>query len=257
MVAPRVPSVLHRSARRIRVKTLSNPWLGGTDSRPKDSATDFLNPVSTVADSDQLTLPSPSGRGRKLCAIQQTPNLSRLGTFEISGRAALIVSAISIPVAVAALAGTTALTAALHPDLGSASVIEIGLPFLVGLAATLVVHEGVHAAAFLVPGGHPRLGLMSKGHLPFLSVSCPDRLFRRMPFIAVGLAPLILLDLVALGLLADLHTVGFATAVLCINTAGSVGDLWLAGIVLSRGSTIRWEAAAGNFVLWGPSPYQP
>jgi len=196
-------------------------------------------------------------QGLKLGAIQQTSNLSRLGTFEISGRAALIVSAISIPIAVLALAGATALAAALHPDLGRASVIEISLPFLVGLVVTLVVHEGMHAATFLALGGHPRFGLMRKGPLPFLYVSCPDRLFRRMPFMAVGLAPLILLDLVALGLLADLHTVGFAIAVLCINTAGSVGDLWLAGIVLSRGSTIRWEAAAGHFDLWGPQPHQP
>lgn len=178
-------------------------------------------------------------------------NLSRLGTIEISRRAAVVVSAISIPIAVLALVGATALAAALHPELGNTSVIEIALPLLLGLACTLFGHEGMHAVAFRVLGGHPRFGTMRKGGLPFLYVSCPGRRFPAISFIGIGLAPLILLDLLALGLLADLHTVGFAIGVLCVNTAGSIGDLWLSGIVLSRGSSTRWEAADGHFVVWG------
>ncbi len=199
----------------------------------------------------------PSARGRRLCAIQRTPDLSRLGTFEISGRAAAIVSVISLPVALLALVAAAALAAVLHPSLGDASVIEIAVPLLLALVGTLFAHEGMHALAFLALGGHPRFGTMRSGGLPFLYVSCPGRRFHPIPFIAVGLAPLILLDLVAVGLMADLHTVGFAIGVLCVNTAGSVGDLWLSGIVLSRGRATRWEAAAGHFVLWGPPPHQP
>lgn len=176
----------------------------------------------------------------------------RLGTIEISVRAAAIVSAISIPIAVLTLIGAVALAAALHPDLGNASVIEIGVPLLLAILGTLFVHEGMHAAAFLALGGHPRFGTMRRGGLPFLYVSCPGRLFPPVQFVAVGLAPLIFLDVVALGLLTDVRTVGVAIGVLCVNTAGSVGDLWLSGIVLSRGRATRWEALDGQFVLWGP-----
>jgi hypothetical protein len=189
--------------------------------------------------------------GRKLCAIQRPNNLSRLGTIEISPRAGIVVSAVSILIAVLALVGASALGAALHPELGHTGVIEIALPLLLGLFATLFIHEGVHALAFRALGGHPRFGTMRKGGLPFLYVSCPGRRFRPIPFIAVGLAPLILLDLVAVGLLANIQTMGFAIGVLCVNSAGSIGDLWLSGIVLSRGSATRWEAAEGHFVVWG------
>ena len=190
---------------------------------------------------------------RKLGAIQTPTNLSRLGTIEISGRAAAIASAISIPVAVLTLVGAAALAAALLPDLGNTSVIEIGVPLLVALLGALFVHEGMHAVAFLALGGRPRFGRMSKGGLTFLYVSCPGRLFAPIPFIAVGLAPLILLDVVALVLLTDLRTVGFGIGVLCVNTAGSVGELWLSGIVLKRGRGTLCEAADAQFVLWGPS----
>ena len=166
-------------------------------------------------------------------------------------------SAISIPIAVPTLVGATAFAAALHPDLGNTGVIEIGVPLLLALLATLFVDEGMHAVAFLALAGHPGFGTMRRGGLPFLYVSCPGRRFRPIPFIAVGLAPLILLDLVAVGLLADLQTVGFAIGVLCVNTAGSVGDLWLSGIVLSRSRATRWEAPDGHSVLWGPPARRP
>jgi hypothetical protein len=176
----------------------------------------------------------------------------RLGTIEISARAAALVSAISIPIAVLTLVGAVALAAALHPVLGNSSVIEIGVPLLLALLGTLFVHEGMHAVAFLALGGHPRFGTMRKGGLPFLYVSCPGRLFPPIRFVAVGLAPLILLDVAALGLLTHVPTVGVAIGVLCVNTPGSVGDLWLSRLVLSRGWATRWEALDGRFVLWGP-----
>lgn len=172
----------------------------------------------------------------------------------MSGRAGVIVSAASVPIAVLALLGATALAAALHPGLGSVGVIEIGVPLLIGLVGTLFVHEGVHAGAFLLLGGRPRFGWTTKGGLPFLYSSCPGARFRPLPFVAVGLAPLILLDVVAVALLVDVHTIGLGIGVLTINTAGSVGDLWLSSLVLGRGSAIRWEAAAGRFLLWGPPP---
>jgi hypothetical protein len=177
-----------------------------------------------------------------------------LGTIEISRRASVVVSAISVPIAVLALLGAIALGAALHPELGNTNVIEIGLPLLLGLIVTLFIHEGVHALAFRALSGTPRFGTMRIGGLPFLYVSCPGRCFRPIPFVGVGLAPLILVDLVAVGLLTDLPTVGFGIGVLCVNTAGSIGDIWLSGIVLSRGSATRWEAADGRFVFWGLPP---
>lgn len=176
-----------------------------------------------------------------------------MGTIEISGRAAAIASAISIPVAVLTLVGAAALAAALHPDLGNTSVIEIGVPLLVALLGALFVPEGMRAVAILALSGRPRFGSMSRGGLPSLYLSCRGRFFAPIPFIAAGLAPLILLALVAVVLLTDLRTLGFGIGVLCVNTAGSVGDLWLSDIVLSRGRGTLWEAADGQFVLWGPS----
>jgi hypothetical protein len=137
-----------------------------------------------------------------------------------------------------------------HPGWGNVSVIEIGLPLLVSLLVTPLLHEGVHALAFLVLDGRPRFGIMTRGGFPFPYASCPGRRFGPLPFVAVGLAPLVVLDLVAFGLLTNLHTAGWGTGMLAINTAGSIGDLWLSRIVLGRPSSTRWEAAEGYFVVW-------
>jgi hypothetical protein len=182
--------------------------------------------------------------------VEDSNNLARIGTVDLSRRAAAILSIASVPIAILALLGAVATAAALHPNLGDASVIEIGLPLLASLLLTPFLHEGVHAVAFLILGGRPRVGLLTRGRLPFPYVSCPGRRFRSLPFVTVGLAPLVVLDLLALGLLANVHTVGWGTGMLAINTAGSIGDLWLSAIVLNRLSSTRWEAAEGHFVVW-------
>src|SRR5438477_303160 len=66
-------TVLPRSAGEFP-QTLSDAWLVSTNKCSKDSATDFLNPVSSVANSDQLTQPSPTalesrGNPNKLARI--------------------------------------------------------------------------------------------------------------------------------------------------------------------------------------------
>jgi putative zincin peptidase len=192
--------------------------------------------------------------GPRICAVQGAASLSRVGTVEISRRAAAIVIATSIPLAVFTLVGAAALAATLHPGLGNVSVIEVGLPLLLGLLVTPFIHEGIHAIAFLILGGRPRFGMTKKGLLSFLYVGCPGRRFSRIPFIAVGLAPLVFGDLVALALLASLPAVGLAVGALSINTAGSVGDLWLCRIVLGQPASRRWEAADGHFIVWDESP---
>jgi hypothetical protein len=182
--------------------------------------------------------------------VEDADNLAQVGTVDVSRRAAVSLSIVSVPLALLALVGAVAITAAMHPGLGSVSVIEIGLPLLVSLLVTPLLHEGVHGLAFLVLGGHPRFGIMTKAGFPFPFASCPGRRFEPFPFVAVGLAPLVLLDLVAFGLLTNLHTAGWGTGMLAINTAGSIGDLWLSAIVLRRPRSTRWEATKGQFVVW-------
>ncbi|MCC5632777.1 DUF3267 domain-containing protein [Nostoc sphaeroides CHAB 2801] len=76
------------------------------------------------------------------------------------------------------------------------------LVLLTIICITTIVHELVHGIAFAAFGGSPRYGLKVKYFLPLAYATSPGEFFRRNAFIMIGLAPLVVLDIVCLLLLA-------------------------------------------------------
>jgi putative zincin peptidase len=94
---------------------------------------------------------------------------------------------------------------------------------VVAYVVMLPLHEGVHATMILALGGRPRFGLK----LPFAAYcTAPGQIFARDGYLAVALAPLIVLTVV--GAVATWLWPGLGACIvlgLAGNVSGAVGDL--------------------------------
>ncbi|MDD5371343.1 MAG: DUF3267 domain-containing protein, partial [Anaerolineaceae bacterium] len=114
---------------------------------------------------------------------------------------------------------------------------EIGLT-LAGIVLTLLLHELAHGGVMQLFGARPRYGFLWK-QMMFYATS-PGYTYRRNNYIAIALAPLILLSLLfILGMWFLQGTGWVAVFGICavINASGAIGDLWITTIVLRYAAT--------------------
>ena len=122
------------------------------------------------------------------------------------------------------------------------------LPTIIAIAAVLVItlggHEALHGLAIRLYGHQPRFGIaLSKG---VMYATTDNALFPRNQFIAIALAPLVVMTLAGMVLMILVpdtlaNYVGLAVA---LNAAGAIGDLWMAAVVMrySPDTLVRDEA---------------
>lgn len=112
-------------------------------------------------------------------------------------------------------------------------------PTWLALPLTLLVlplHELVHVVVIALAGQRPRVGAkLDKG---VLYATADNAYFRRGEFIAVALAPLVVITVVGLALVVVLpdalgYWVGLAVV---LNAGGAIGDLWMTYAVLQHPS---------------------
>jgi hypothetical protein len=124
------------------------------------------------------------------------------------------------------------LTFSIHLPSGLGTVLTI----LVAFAAVLLLHELVHGAFFwLVTRSRPYFGLQAA----YAYAAAPDWFIPRNPYLAVGLAPLILISLAGIALLPWLPASLVLPWVfaLAVNASGSVGDVYIIARLLACPST--------------------
>ena len=124
--------------------------------------------------------------------------------------------------------------------------------FPLALLVTLPLHELVHAAFVLLFGGRPRFGAGIKGGMPYLYVTDPGRRFNRNRFIVIALAPLVLIDLVALALILVQPAWSWAAVAFVVNTSGAIGDLWIVGLLVRFPPWALVEDRTLGFAVWSP-----
>jgi hypothetical protein len=117
-------------------------------------------------------------------------------------------------------------TRSIPPLLSQGSILPgllLALANGVAYVAVLGVHEALHAATILTLGGRPRFGLK----LPFaLYCTAPDQLFTRGGYMAVALAPLIVLTAVGVVVTWLAPNLGaYLWLAFVGNVSGAVGDL--------------------------------
>lgn len=148
----------------------------------------------------------------------------------------------------------TVITTALGVGLGYASLyLPVDLTLRPALAVwisaallfTVVVHEGIHGAVAAVFGHKPHFGLQ----LPFVYVTFKHTLPRHH-FMAVALAPLIVLDAALFALLWHQILPTFVFFCLVINTLGATGDVWMfAKLVPHQRDSLVMDTKTG-FEVW-------
>ena len=149
-------------------------------------------------------------------------------------------------VTVAGLAGYATLAAVRHP---SGSVVFAGWEWLVGLLALvaaigvlLVLHEGTHALAMLRTGARPSFGVgMAGGILPYAYTTARGHLFSPLEYVAVALAPSLVLIPVTVALVGWAPYGGWLVLPAAIHLGGCIGDWWLVALAARQPSGSRFE----------------
>lgn len=118
--------------------------------------------------------------------------------------------------------------------------------------ATFIVHELVHGFTFAAYGGSPRYGVGIKYFLPYFYATSPRKRFSRNAFFTIALAPLIVINLLCLTLLAIFPQATWLGLVVVFNTSGAIGDLWMAAILLRYPTEVMVEDREEGIAIYAP-----
>lgn len=161
-------------------------------------------------------------------SLRQTTAVELLAPEALPGLASLSLWLLLVAAAIYGGLVTASLRAwSVGPLFGNGPVL-LRLLLLVGLniagyVVMIPLHEAAHALVILALGGRPRFGL----RLPLAAYcTAPNQLFLRDGYLAVALAPLILLSAISI-VIAALSPVAGAALLLFFagNVSGAVGDL--------------------------------
>ncbi|RUR73240.1 DUF3267 domain-containing protein [Chlorogloeopsis fritschii PCC 9212] len=186
--------------------------------------------------------------------------------FRITPELALRWTSLSILLFFVTLAGVSRLYQVIHGQPWSfswqtssqswAGVLTF-LAFVVIFVGTLVIHELIHGLAFRAFGGSPRYGIKVKYFFPYAYATSPGDIFSRNAFVTIGLAPLVVIDLVCLVLLAVFPQATWLVWVLVINTSGASGDIWMATLLLRCPKSIQVEDRRAGMAIYTPPALDP
>lgn len=119
---------------------------------------------------------------------------------------------------------------------------------IIGSLVILPLHELIHGLAFLLWGGKPFFG----AKLPFaLYCGARQQIFPRNQYLVVGLAPFIVITIIAL--ILTLFSPVLASYTLFANLSnfsGAVGDVWVATRILHQPTHILVEDTDAGYRTW-------
>jgi hypothetical protein len=117
---------------------------------------------------------------------------------------------------------------------------------VIALLLVPLLHEAVHGIAALLAGVRPSYGI-GPG---FAYTTFPDPVGKR-PYLAIGLAPLVVLSAIGLPLAAVWDAgAGLVLFFLVVNAAGAIGDIWMSWrIALQPPDALLVDLADGFAVL--------
>lgn len=135
-------------------------------------------------------------------------------------------------------------------------VAAAGIAVLALSAVVIVVHELVHAAVIRYYGGDVSFGVgLAQFVLPYAYVTTTHRLDRNR-FVAVALAPLVVITLVGVPLMV-LFEAPVLVVPLAVNAGGAIGDLWMVGILLRYPPHVVVEDSVTGLTVYGRREDRP
>ncbi|WP_323174591.1 DUF3267 domain-containing protein [Natrialba sp. PRR66] len=167
--------------------------------------------------------------------------------WTLLGTAMAIVSAIAFT-AVYGL-GTGQATIEIELESGMDALVGFGL-FVGSTGGVIVLHEAIHAAMIRYYGGDVSYGVGVAGFvLPYAYVTSTQR-FTRGQFVAVALAPLVVITLAGLPLAIVLEA-PVLVLVLALNAGGAVGDVWMVAVLRRYPSHVVVEDSKTGLRVYG------
>ena len=115
--------------------------------------------------------------------------------------------------------------------LGNASVVQFLMEMIGCTVVFILAHELVHGAFFWIySGSRPRFGLRAG----YAYAAAPGWFFPRQQYLVIALAPLILLSILGMILVAIVPAGALVSILvgMVANAAGAIGDLWIAFLAI-------------------------
>jgi len=137
----------------------------------------------------------------------------------------------------------------------TSGTILISVALIIG---TLVLHELIHGVFMSKYGGKPSYGAgIAYFILPYLYTTTKT-VFPRNQFIAISIAPLVVISLFGIGLMAAFPSIAHWTLLpLVVNASGAVGDLWVTRNVLRYPKHVLLEDRKTGLIIYGKETDKP
>jgi hypothetical protein len=131
----------------------------------------------------------------------------------------------------------------------TSGTILISVALFIG---TLILHELIHGVFMSKYGGKPSYGAgLAHFILPYLYATTKT-VFRRNQFIVILIAPLIVISLVGVGLMAAFPSIAHWILIpLVVNASGAVGDLWMTRSLLRYPKHVLLEDQKNGTIIYG------
>jgi hypothetical protein len=126
------------------------------------------------------------------------------------------------------------------------------LSSIVLFIGTFVLHELIHGAFISIYGGKPSYGAgIAHFILPYFYATTTT-IFPRNQFIVIALAPLVVISMAGIGIMAVFPSIAHLTFIpFIVNASGAVGDLWVTRNVLRYPKHVLLEDVKTGLIIYG------
>ncbi len=137
----------------------------------------------------------------------------------------------------------------------TSGTILTSVAFFVG---TIVLHELIHGAFMSKYGGKPSYGAgIAYLILPYFYATSKT-VFPRNQYIVIAIAPLVVISLVAIGIMAAFPSIAHWMFIpFIINASGAVGDMWMTRNVLRYPKHVILEDRKTGLIIYGKETDKP
>jgi hypothetical protein len=137
----------------------------------------------------------------------------------------------------------------------TSGTILISVALFIG---TMVLHELIHGAFISKYGGKPSYGAgIAHFILPYFYTTTKT-IFPRNQFIVISIAPLVVISLVGIGIMAAFPSIAHWMFIpFVVNASGAVGDLWMTRNVLRYPKHVLLEDRKNGLIIYGKETDKP
>ena len=133
--------------------------------------------------------------------------------------------------------------------------ILISVALVIG---TFVLHELIHGAFMSKYGGKPRYGAGIAHYILPYFYATTKTIFTRNQFIVIAIAPLVVISLVAIGIMAAFPSIAHWMVIpFVLNGSGAVGDMWVIRNVLRCPKHVLLEDQKSGLIIYGKETDKP